>query len=549
MNKIQTIQDPELNGFMNYLTAEKGYSEKTALNYGEDVASFLLFLKQENKNKAQVDKEIIRTYLLNLSMENVSKASVKRHLSALRHFYRYLYGYCGYQKNPFETVSSPKKDKKLPHFLSLEEIYQFFDANAKREDKLKDRDQAILELLFASGLRASELIGLKISDLDMNERTIRVFGKGKKERIVPFSKTAKAAIENYQKKLRYQLVKEERDEGYLFVNAKGEKLTERGLEYIVQTAADKSSFPLKVHPHMLRHSFATELLSSGMDLREIQELLGHASVRTTAIYTHVSYEELKETYEKYFPQSTGKARENLFMKKRAVIFDFNGTMFFDEDKHVKSWRDFAMEKFHVTIKDEDFMTHIHGHNNADILSFLAGHPFSEKQVEKLTEEKELYYQKLCEEDKENLHLVNGLPEFLDELKNNKIPIAIATASRKPNVDWYIKTFHLRKWFSLDNIIYDDGTLSEGKPNPMIYLRAMKKLDVTGEETIVFEDALSGVQSAIRAKAHMVIAVENQRKQDFFLSYPGVDAVIEDFTDLPDSVYDFLGIVDKLGKKV
>ncbi|MFA6860960.1 MAG: site-specific tyrosine recombinase/integron integrase [Bacilli bacterium] len=541
-NRIETVSDQDLNDFLNYLTNVLGYSSKTKKSYGEDIAAFLLFLIETKKKKDEVDKEVIRLFLLNQNVSGISHTSIKRELSALRKFYQYLYRYKGYQGNPFETVSSPKKDKKLPEFLSFEEVSDFLDSNLKRTDALAKRDQAVLELMFASGLRASEVISLKISDLDFDKRLVKVFGKGSKERIIPFSNTAKNAVLEYLKDLRPQLIADQKDDSSLFLNSLGHPLSERGLEYLVKEAALKSGFSLKVHPHMLRHSFATELLNNGTDLRVIQELLGHESINTTAIYTHVTYEDLKKTYDNCFPKA--KLDKGELPMSKACVFDFNGTMFFDEDKHIVSWKEFAKKEFNVDLKDEDFTVNIHGRSNNFILTYLSGKVFSKKEVAEFATRKEHYYQKLCEEDPKNLHLVKGLENFLDYLVSNNVPIAIATASMKPNVDWYLKTFHLEKWFPLNHIIYDDGTLTKGKPNGMIYSRAFKALNISSTDAIVFEDALSGVQSAYNAKAGLVVAVEKPERTTAFKKMKEVNCVINDFTEIPKEVYDFLGISKK-----
>lgn len=537
MDKIHQIRDEDLFHFMKYLVHNKAYSENTALSYGADVADYLLFLKGRSVGKDQVSKEDVKAYLLELNYQKRSKTSIKRYLAAIRHFYKYLHLEKGVDVTLFENISTPKQDKKLPSFLSFEEVAQFLDSNKLRRDELAKRDQAILELAFASGLRASEMISLKVKDLDFNERLLRVIGKGDKEREVPFSTTAKEAIEDYLENLRPSLTKESE---YLFVNSRGEKLTERGLEYLISSAAKKSNFPLKVYPHMLRHSFATELLNNGMDLRMIQDLLGHASIRTTSIYTHLSYADLKKTYEECFPKTTS-SKNRFTGERRAVIFDFNGTMFIDEDKHILSWRDYALKKFGREISDEEFPLHIHGHNNADIFHYLTGETYTPEEVLKMATEKELVYQRMCEEDVENLHLTRGLEEFLDLLVSNRIPIGIATASMKPNVDWYIRTFHLERWFPLDHIIYDDGALTRGKPDPMIYLRAMDRLKVKPEETIVFEDAPSGIKSGYRSGAAMVIAIEPEEKTEEMRAMKEVSMALSDFRHIPEEVLSFLGV--------
>jgi integrase/recombinase XerC len=536
-DKITQADDPDLSDFLLYLREVLRYSEKTATSYGEDIAGFLLFLKSEKRTKDKIDHDLIRTYLLSLSVQGLEKSSIRRAVSALRHFYHYLYQFKGYAENPFETITSPKPKKKLPPFLTEEEVNDFLDSNAKRNDPLAKRDQAVLELMFASGLRASETISLTLPAIDRDSRLLKVLGKGKKERIVPFSKTAGDALSAYLSEERPKLLKANQETSVVFLGKNGKPLTERGLEYLVKEAAMKSGFSLKVHPHMLRHSFATELLNNGADLRIIQELLGHSSVRTTALYTHVTYADLKKTYDRCFP----KASSTGIQRRRFVIFDFNGTMFFDEDKHVESWKSFAKEEFKVDLQDDEFPLHIHGHNNADILSYLAKRKFTKKEVAAYAEKKELCYQKLCEKDRENLHLVTGLPQLLDTLKALKIPLSIATASMKPNVDWYRKTFDLDRWFPPDSLIYDDGTLMEGKPSPMIYERALRALGAKPEETVVFEDSLSGIQSAYAAHVRYVVAVERPERVKKFSRMKEVDDVITDFTVLPQDIQRFLGM--------
>ncbi len=541
-NRIALALDQDLNDFMVYLTGVLNYSYKTRISYGEDVACFILFLQGRHIEKKDVDRETIRSFLLTLNKTGLEKSSVKRALSALRHFYRYLYRYKGYLSNPFDSVHSPKTPKKLPEFLTMDEVNDFLDSNKKRDDPLSKRDQAILELMFASGLRASETIGLQIRDVDFSSRLLKIHGKGRKDRLVPFNKASKEALLLYLEQIRPSLIKgEDESEDLVFLNGRGKPLTERGLEYLISEAALKAGFTLKVHPHMLRHSFATELLNSGTDLRIIQDLLGHSSIRTTSIYTHVTYEDLKKTYEECFPKAH---ITNNMKEKRAVIFDFNGTMFFDEEKHIESWKDFSLQEFNREIKDEEFPLRIHGHNNEDILSFLSGRKFSIEETAVYAERKERLYQSLCEKDITNLHLVKGLTQFLDILKENNIPFAIATASMKPNVDWYIKTFGLDRWFTAKTIIYDDGTLTEGKPAPMIYQRAMKALDIKPEETVIFEDAISGVKSAYAAKAKYVIAVEKEERREQFMKMKEVDDVILDFTSLPQIVWEFLGLLNQ-----
>lgn len=308
-NRISKADDQDLSDFLIFLKQERNFSDKTVLSYGEDVAGFLLYLKEENTAKEMIDKSVIRNYLFQLRKEKLENTTIRRKIAALRLFYSYLQGRDIVTKNPFLTISLPRKSKKLPEFFTHEEINSFLDENAKRTDYFAKRDQAIMELLFASGLRASEIISLKYSMIDFEMKTIRVIGKGRKERITHFNDVAKEALNDYTSTLRILLLGDKKDEGYVFLNKSGEKLTERGLEYIVADCAKKCSFPLHVHPHMFRHSFATELVNNGADLRVVQELLGHESVSTTSIYTDVSIQDLKKTYEKCFPKINTEVKD------------------------------------------------------------------------------------------------------------------------------------------------------------------------------------------------------------------------------------------------
>lgn len=530
--------DVEIVSFIEYLKDERKCSERTVESYLDDVLDFAVFLDDQKLDRHDLTKSDVRLYLSTLRNRGLENTSTRRKISALRHFYHFLVERKGYKRNPFEIIASPRKKKRLPEFLSHEEMTEFLDNNKKRTDDMAIRDQAVLELLFATGLRASEIISLKLNQISMDEKEIRLIGKGNKERIVHFNDASKEALSLYLTKKRRILVLEKKeDDGTVFLNRKGNPLTKKSLEYLVTDSAKKANFPLKVYPHMFRHSFATELVNNGADLRVVQELMGHASVSTTAIYADVSYADLKKTYDRCFPSLLEKEDRQM-----AVIFDFNGTMFFDEDKHVLSWRAFAKNEFGVDIKDEDFPKHIHGFNNKEILSFLSGRTFSDVEVLEYATRKELYYQKICEDDKKNLHLVNGLPAFLDLLKEKNIPIAICTASMKPNVDWYIKTFSLLKWFDEENIIYDDGTLKKGKPDPEIYLRAFKRLGVDPKDCIVFEDAQSGIKSAYAAGCKEVVAITSEDRRYRIKDLPGISYFIEDYRKLPSSLLYELGLI-------
>lgn len=305
--KIVKIYTPETERFASYLRDERKYSENTVKNYREDVAKFMGFLSTVNRDYKEVKIEEIRGYLLDLENRGNTKITIKRELSALRHFYRFLYEKGIVGSDPLEFVSSPKGEKKLPDFLSEDEVKRLLDSNRKRTDELASRDQAILELMFASGLRASEVCNLVLQSINLKERFIFVKGKGNKERIVPFTKNARDALTDYILHLRKELISRCKDPenrgNWVFLNNNGRKLTTRGLEYIMVEIEKKSGDYVNLHPHKLRHSFATNLLNKGADLRTIQELLGHESISTTAIYTHVSLAEMKNVYDKAFPRA------------------------------------------------------------------------------------------------------------------------------------------------------------------------------------------------------------------------------------------------------
>lgn len=295
--------------YLEHLLIARGYSQHTANAYQKDIDLWHAFLLREGIPFDDIDPRVIRNFmteeLTRLPPDGNPKRTLARRMSALRGYYDFLYQRGYVKSNTFRAMKSPKQEKRLPKILYVEEVVKLLDANAKRTDELAARDQAILELLYASGIRASELVALKAIDLDFRSMTIRVFGKGKKERIVPFSQIAANAIKEYQKNLRPLLIAKndaEKKPTELFLNSRGERLTVRGLEYILKAIEEKTGVFLGLHPHELRHSFATHLLENGADLRMIQEMLGHETIDTTQIYTHVSLKELNEQYECHFPE-------------------------------------------------------------------------------------------------------------------------------------------------------------------------------------------------------------------------------------------------------
>ena len=293
--------------FLDHLLTVRKYSQKTVQSYQEDIDLFCEYIFKEGTLMEEMDIISIRNFLTEELARGVSKRSCKRRLSSLRHFYKYMVNVGYISDNPFIFVSAPKTDKKYPHALYKEQIQELFKRNLERTDNLKNRDQAILYLLYYSGMRATELVNLDVQSISLKERVVRVLGKGNKERIIPFTSDCQKVVKEYIERERKELLRRSKDlTPALFLNAKGERLTTRGLEYILDSIEEKTGLFVGLHPHILRHSFATHLLENGADLRVIQELLGHESINATQVYTHVTEEAMKETYENAFPRAKKK---------------------------------------------------------------------------------------------------------------------------------------------------------------------------------------------------------------------------------------------------
>ena len=283
--------------FLDNLKFNKNYSDKTIDSYSRDIDKFFSFLNEQGILMDQVDLTIIRNFLTAELESGVSKRSCKRRLCALRHFYQYLLERKYVNDNPFLYITSPKTDKKYPQTLYKEQIDAIFKANGERTDFLAQRDQAILYVLYYTGIRAAELVGLEVQNVDLKRRFLRVLGKGNKERFVPFTEECRTILEKYIKDTRLVLLNKALiATSTLFLNNEGNPLTTRGLEYILDSIETKTGSFIGLHPHILRHSFATHLLENGADLRVIQELLGHESINATQVYTHVTEEGMKKEY-------------------------------------------------------------------------------------------------------------------------------------------------------------------------------------------------------------------------------------------------------------
>jgi len=282
--------------FMRYLEIEKNYSPHTILNYKLDLQGFNKFISGTDLEK--IDYLTLRKYLAVLKEKNLSNRTVGRRLSSLRSFFRFLTRESHIKVNPMLMLSSPKLEKHLPSFMTEDEVYKLIEsAFAKNKDDLLGlRDRAILEAFYSSGLRISELVGLNLEDIDFISGILKIRGKGKKERIVPMGETALLAIRKYLGKRKKQA------EG-IFLNNNGRRITTRGVRFVLVKYLKAAGIKPGGSAHTFRHSFATHLLNRGADLRTVQELLGHANLSTTQIYTHLTTEKLKSVYDKAHPHA------------------------------------------------------------------------------------------------------------------------------------------------------------------------------------------------------------------------------------------------------
>ena len=294
-----------LRNYVNYLSAERQVSSYTVRNYSHDLRHFLDFLCNERvATLEEVDRLLLRRYIESLIEQGAGKASVAAKLSALRSFYRYLMIENIVSSNPLLTVSSPKLDKRLPSFLSSNEITMLLDVT-DTSTPLGQRDKAMLELLYAAGLRVSEMVGLDVDSINLEAKEIRAWGKGSKERMVLMGEPAAAALNLYLQDGRKRLLGSYRTQA-VFVNRYGRRLSVRSVQKVIKSYAVKAGLDKGVHPHMLRHSFATHLLDGGADLRVVQELLGHANLSTTQVYTHVTQRQARKVYLKAHPRAQEK---------------------------------------------------------------------------------------------------------------------------------------------------------------------------------------------------------------------------------------------------
>ncbi len=291
------MKNVDLENYLKYLEYNRNYSKNTILSYEEDIVEYLEYLERECLSLYDVKYSDIRFLLEYYDSLKLKNISVRRKISSLKGFYKYLCRLGKIDDNPFSYVTLPKKEKKLPQYLNYNEMLEIFDV-IDTSSLLGLRNRLIMELLYATGVRVSELVGIKINDIDINNRSIVVTGKGDKTRIVFFNEVTKKVMRKY-----LSLSEEIRKEDYLIINGHGKGITTRGIRLIMNKVIDETSIIKHVHPHILRHTFATHLLNNGCDLLTVQELLGHASISTTGIYTHVTTEHIKDVYYHTYPRS------------------------------------------------------------------------------------------------------------------------------------------------------------------------------------------------------------------------------------------------------
>ena len=292
---------PWLQEFLDYLALERGLSLNTIVSYGRDLEPFCDYLKDHNGTLDEVQLESVREYLKRRKQEGWAAASMKRFLSSLKTFGSFKIDRNEWQTNPFRLLESPKGERRLPKGLALDEINKILEM-PKLLTPIGARDRGMIELLFAAGLRVTELLNVNLNDIDFEIGYVRSFGKGSKERIVPIGSMCIQSIKHYLHTGRYELANE-KSEGALFLNNRGERMSRQGFWKILTAYAKNAGIERDNTTHHMRHSFATQLLEHGADLRSVQEMLGHADISTTQIYTHVTSKHLKKVYDESHPRA------------------------------------------------------------------------------------------------------------------------------------------------------------------------------------------------------------------------------------------------------
>lgn len=297
-----------IDKFLNYLVVEKGFSENTKLAYQNDLHQLASFIEEEAARRGTIppwaafDRESMLRYLLELKERKYAPTTIARKVAAVKSFYNFLVAEGVLRENPTKDLPSPKVGRPLPRPISIAQARQLIEQPSKQSTIEAKRDRAMLELLYASGMRVSELVALNLSDVDIEGGYVRCFGKGRKERLIPIYRQAALVLKEYITEARPHLTRGS-EEKALFLNRRGERLTRQGLWQILKGYAKEVGLEAQVTPHTLRHSFATHMLSGGADLRSVQELLGHANISTTQVYTHLTTDHIRRTYEKSHPRA------------------------------------------------------------------------------------------------------------------------------------------------------------------------------------------------------------------------------------------------------
>ncbi len=285
--------------FLNYLEYERNYSKHTVIAYKNDIEIFVLYCHDNNKNICNVDYNDIRNYISYLYKLQYKTKSMARMISSLRSLYKYLKKEDKIALNPLELITSPKIEKKLPKYLTINEVEKILNTPDMNDIK-GIRDACILELLYVSGIRVSELTNIKLNDINLNDRSIKILGKGNKERIIFYGSRLDKILKKYLD-IRFNFMKNQID--YLILSNTGRKINTREIRNIINKIKTKAGIDIKISPHTFRHTFATHMLNEGADLRTVQELLGHENLSTTTIYTHLTNEKMRRTYLNTHPRA------------------------------------------------------------------------------------------------------------------------------------------------------------------------------------------------------------------------------------------------------
>jgi len=298
----------DINRFLTYLAVEKGFSENTLDAYKNDLSQLASFIEEEAAKQGSTaswvnfNRQGMLSHQLNLKERNYAATTLARKVAAAKSFFKFMVAEGHLKDNPTQNVASPNVGRVLPKPISHAKAMKLLEQPAKLSTPEAKRDKAMLHLLYASGTRVSELISLNLGDVDTEGDIVRCFGKGKKERLIPIYRQAALAVEEYTKEARPRLARSEAEKA-LFLNRRGERLTRQGFWQILKGHARAAGLEKEITPHTLRHSFATNMLNGGADLRSVQELLGHANISTTQIYTHLTSEHVRRTYDKSHPRA------------------------------------------------------------------------------------------------------------------------------------------------------------------------------------------------------------------------------------------------------